>query len=124
MPYTIHPHWLYKRMDVDLYPTTIPNATESSDGLMSAADKAKLDSLPGGGENGHATFNSTQDYIDVTLTTPYASESDYNINSLTVRVTDSGPGVSAWISGASGSGFRINVGTRFNGRIDWSVVDS
>lgn len=53
MPYTIE--------DFIHYPHVIPDVTESRDGLMSAADKVKLDNLVGGGgyatvENGAATL--------------------------------------------------------------------
>jgi hypothetical protein len=53
------------------FPHIIPDATQTSDGLMSAADKAKLDALaPGGGVVAYEVLLTTTNPTDIISSTP------------------------------------------------------
>ena len=119
MPFRIptYAHW----------PQVIPDATEISDGLMSAADKVKLDGLaPGGtGQVGIATFTSGgsgagHEFVDVVLLAPLI-DANYNISLGVVIDNDVDGNVTATARSPTINGFRIRIDAAVNCQVRWRV---
>lgn len=73
-----------------------------------------------GGENsesGIATFNATQDYVDVVFTTPF-SATTYKFD-LSVYASDTEGPITAFIATKTKTGMRITPSAQFTGEVSW-----
>lgn len=108
-------------------PHIIPDATEFSDGLMSAADKKKINGLSSG-QSGLAQFTTGgsgegSDFVTVTLATPMTT--DYVIILTAGHSLGSGDVTSlpkVEYDTKTLAGFVIVPQAQFNGECSWAVT--
>lgn len=66
-----------------------------------------------------ATFNGTQDFVDVTW---IAMPGLYGI-SHGILPTDGSTGLVAWLTSVTSAGARVNISSRFSGAVELQIYD-